>query len=113
MADEAESKKCLTRLCEDYTATVHSDDANLTLTDDWGNVKPHITRPPKENASAWSQIIRGGDKVNLFLDLDDRLPTLLMAQKKTFAMVDWAMILSRNIAGNIDTCLNSHLSFSY
>ena len=24
-----------------------------------------------------------------------------------------AMILSRNIAGNIDTCLNSHLSFSY
>ena len=23
------------------------------------------------------------------------------------------MILSRNVAGNIDTCLNSHLSFSY
>ena len=41
------------------------------------------------------------------------------SHKKRFGrqLLSWdkmiAMILSRNIAGNIDTCLNSHLSFSY
>ena len=94
-------KKCLTRLCKDYTALPkgrsHNKDDLLTLTDDWDQVKPHLKRPvegraatAERAASAWSQIMRKGDMVNLFLDLDDRLPSLEEAKAKTDEMVEWA-----------------------
>ena len=42
-------KKCLTRLCKNYMALKkghsHDKDENLTLTDEWDDVKAHLKRP--------------------------------------------------------------------
>ena len=97
-AVQYKSKKCLTRLCKRYGSKPgYQLDENLTLTDDWDQVKPHLKRPAEGRAAtaeraaaAWSQIMRRGDKVNLFLDLDDRLPSLEEAKAKTYEMVEWA-----------------------
>ena len=100
-AGQLKGKKCLTRLCKNYKALKkghsHNKDENLTLTDDWDQVKPHLKRPregraatAERAAAAWSQIMRKGDMVNLFLDLDDRLPSLEEAKAKTDEMVEWA-----------------------
>ena len=61
-------QKCLTRLCKRYGAMPgYQLDENLTLTSEWEQVKEVIKRPPKGDAFAWSQILREGDPVNLFL----------------------------------------------
>ena len=84
-------KKCLTRLCKNYKALKkghsHDKDENLDLTDDWDLVKAHLKRPPKGAAAAWSQIMRKDDMVNLFIDLDDRLPSLEEAKATKLSIV--------------------------
>ena len=90
-AGQYKGKKCLTRLCEKYGSKPgYQLDENLTLTDEWDEVKAHLKRPPKGDAKAWSQIMRKDDMVNLFIDLDDRLPSLEEAKAKTDEMVEWA-----------------------
>ena len=92
------NEKCLTRLCKKYGSKPgYQLDENLTLTDEWDDVNPHLNRPRIQGeptldraAAAWSQIMRRADRVNLFIDLDDRLPSLEEAKKKTDEMVEWA-----------------------
>ena len=94
-AGQYKGKKCLTRLCERYGSKPgYQLNENLTLTDDWDQVKARLKRPripgePTEDraAAAWSQIMRRSDKVNLFIDLDDRLPSLEEAKATKLSIV--------------------------
>ena len=73
------SKKCPTRLCKRYGSKPgYQLDENLTLTDDWDQVKPHLNRPAEGRAptaeraaAAWSQI-RDGHRLSQALARPDR-----------------------------------------
>ena len=94
-------KKCLTRLCKNYKAPKkghsHNKDENLTLTDDWDHVNPHLNRPPKGAAKAWSQIMRKGDRVNrvAISDFGVVLATSGIARRSIFGRVlaNWASLV--------------------
>ena len=101
-----DSDTVLTRLAKDYSHTNHKLDSNLEMVEDWEKLKKKALLRSKTGGAAgcWAQIMRGkgftapgaedeheGDHVNLFLDLDDRLPTLKEAQEKTDQMVKWAL----------------------
>ena len=109
-------KKCLTRLCKNYKALKkghsHDKDENLDLTDDWDLVKAHLNRPPKGGAAAWSQVMRRGDKVNLFLDLDDRLPSPEEAKTKTDEMVKWALTELPALLGKPEEWAEANIAIS-
>ena len=98
--------KVLTRLCADYSCTLTNIDKNLMMVDDWEALKNKALLrkdTPPVTAGCWAQVLRGkgfkapgqdeeyeGDRVSLFLDLDDRLPTHDEAVEKTREMVKWA-----------------------
>ena len=106
--------KVLTRLCKDYSHTNHDLDSKLEMEGDWGKLKDKALKRSKTGGAAgcWAQIMRGkgfkapgeedeyeGDRVNLFLDLDDRLPTVKEAQEKTEEMVKWSQEVLPGLLG--------------
>ena len=99
--------KVLTRLARDYSRIKTNIDSSLEMEGDWDKLKDKALKRNKLGGAAgcWAQIMRGkgfkapgeegegyiGDRVNLFVDLDDRLPSLEEAESKTREMVKWAL----------------------
>ena len=89
----------------------------MEITEDFEDVRKLLSRKSlaaakkKGGSDTWAQIMRKGDEVNLFLDLDDRVATLEEAEAWTAELVGWSQTelpkLVKQVVPNWDDDVNN------